>query len=402
MDNLTKEKLQEYKKGPLYELFHAYHPIENDNDRLYITPKKKPVKKEISPINENINQQPLPPMPRTVNDELSVTNQVPQNDTFAMKNAQETRLTQSTQPTQKISNEPIKESSNNTNSVSVSIPKPQIQNQTQSNSVSISIPHPEPVKTVKNTNQVNTVTNQTEREVQPTPTNTQRVESSEQYEQYTTAETKQEPNQSDSYLKNPARTNNTIDAAKPIQNEESINSVENSLPTPNQDTNLLNSIVTQEKSAANSEQQAKEAVYKEIMSSADDIKWIEKSHKLELAFKQDLAKIPLKKITVYSTKDDSEFYIPLNSVLFNMLGSVVIGKSLYLLLIFRNGKTITIAPYDWMKSDKNAVIQQGFQYYYTDLDLSSLKTTLQIMSGSITPTDKYTEFWLKYMPAITD
>ena len=297
MDNLTKEKLQEYKKGPLYELFHAYHPIENDNDRLYITPKKKPVKKEISPINENINQQPLPPMPRTVNDELSVTNQVPQNDTFAMKNAQETRLTQSTQPTQKISNEPIKESSNNTNSVSVSIPKPQIQNQTQSNSVSISIPHPEPVKTVKNTNQVNTVTNQTEREVQPTPTNTQRVESSEQYEQYTTAETKQEPNQSDSYLKNPARTNNTIDAAKPIQNEESINSVENSLPTPNQDTNLLNSIVTQEKSAANSEQQAKEAVYKEIMSSADDIKWIEKSHKLELAFKQDLAKIPLKKIT---------------------------------------------------------------------------------------------------------
>lgn len=396
MDNLTKEKLQEYKKGTLYELFHAYHPIENDNDRLYITPKKKPVKKEISPINENINQQPLPPMPRTVNDELSVTNQVPQNDTFAMKNAQETRLTQ---PTQKISNEPIKESSNNTNSVSVSIPKPQIQNQTQSNSVSISIPHPEPVKTVKNTNQVNTVTNQTEREVQPTLTNTQRVESSEQY---TTAETKQEPNQSDSYLKNPARTNNTIDAAKPIQNEESINSVENSLPTPNQDTNLLNSIVTQEKSAANSEQQAKEAVYKEIMSSADDIKWIEKSHKLELAFKQDLAKIPLKKITVYSTKDDSEFYIPLNSVLFNMLGSVVIGKSLYLLLIFRNGKTITIAPYDWMKSDKNAVIQQGFQYYYTDLDLSSLKTTLQIMSGSITPTDKYTEFWLKYMPAITD
>ena len=85
-----------------------------------------------------------------------------------------------------------------------------------------------------------------------------------------------------------------------------------------------------------------------------------------------------------------------------MLGSVVIGKSLYLLLIFRNGKTITIAPYDWMKSDKNAVIQQGFQYYYTDLDLSSLKTTLQIMSGLITPTDKYTEFWLKYMPAITD
>lgn len=398
MNNITKEKLQEYKKSPLYELFHAYHPIENDNDRLYITPKKKPVKEEISPVTENINQQPLPTMPRTVNDELSVTNQVPQNDTFAMKNTQETR------PTQKVSNAPIQESPNNTNSVSVSIPKPQIQNQTQSNSASISIPHPEPVKTVKNTNQVNTVTNQTERELQQKPTNiqTQRVESSEQYEQYTTAETKQESNQSDSYLNNPARTNNTINAAKPIQNEESINSVENPLPTPNQDTNLLNSIVTQEKSAANSDQQAKEAVYKEIMSSADDIKWIEKSHKLELAFKQDLAKIPLKKITVYSTKDDSEFYIPLNSVLFNMLGSVVIGKSLYLLLIFRNGKTITIAPYDWMKSDKNAVIQQGFQYYYTDLDLSSLKTTLQIMSGSITPTDKYTEFWLKYMPAITD
>ncbi len=170
-------------------------------------------------------------------------------------------------------------------------------------------------------------------------------------------------------------------------------------PQPRNKANLLDDVLGSMTTKKAPEHQNSQ-IYEQIRNAANDKDWLLKTHEMDLAFKSDLQKLSIKRLTVYDCQDSQESYIPFNSLLFNMLGSVIIGKDQFIIFIFRNGKNISIAPSSWFSEDKSETINAGFNFYYKNINFTKLVESLKVMSVNINSTDKYTEFWLKYMPIV--
>ncbi|WP_298491138.1 hypothetical protein [uncultured Lactobacillus sp.] len=355
MENDITKSIENYKKSKLYTIFHSFQKPEDEEETLYIQPRyneedsqkiNHAMKKEDATLknkemeSNNITETNLNVPTQT---QYPVTDKTPQNNTYSSNKQPKVNT--------KTSDNEYNETSN--------YGGPKI-----SENISIDIPSHESSVTI--------------------PTNFNSMQNNLAERKDSNLEN-QNSHQSDTnkHLKK--------DTVNPTLNTRIEKGKSNNKAFP---SNLINQVIEQKEKTVEVDS------YQAIKDAAKDINWIEKSQRLELAFKDDLAKIPLKKITVYSVKDNSESYIPLDSLLFNLLGSVAIGNSLYILFIFRNGKNISIAPEKWIKANREDCLKNGFQFFYKDLDLEKLISALKIMSVSITPTEEYTEFWLKYMPVI--
>lgn len=422
------EHINKYKETPLYKTFHSYHSLDDEEERLVfkqITPQnnkdKTPNEVQDSKEAEVVKNKQLDfaksiveqkntdngartPTPLSNRDEEAMTDKTPQNQTFKNNEVKHHVITPN-----ETNNRPVKQVkptatplvhrpatsgiATTPSDTSVSTPR---------NTTAVSYGGPETIN--PNTTTVNTSL-PTHSESITIPTRNNNTESNSSKEAF-------EPSLKEKTIENERKTEVAREplapkkALKPnnINNEEVQNKTESKLKPKqgDKDTNNLLMDVLKKKTKPKSKPTHNSDSYEQIKKAGEDINFIEKSQRLELAFKHDLAKIPLKQLNVYSIDDQSKSFIPFNTSLFNVLGSVVVGKSMYILFIFRNGKSIAIAPENWAKNEKEMTVKTGFQFFYKDeeVDFTKLTETLKIMAGSVTPTKDYTEFWLKYMPAI--
>lgn len=433
MSQELAEHINKYKDTPLYKTFHSYHSSNDEEERLVfnpITPKKKEMasdkeQKTEQPVNNknlefakslaensSINTDMKQATPLTSKDEEAITDKTPQNQSFNKKevkhdiikpNESNNRPVQEVKPTATpLVHRPATSGIASTPSdTSVSIPR---------NTTAESYGGPGVSKT--NTATVKKPSLPTHSESITIPTREPNAQEKLNNKTNSSLETEKA---TDSPLKEKTNTDERttevarepITPKKKLQNKNSESkqtqpTATSKVKPSNEDKETNNLLMDVLKKKATSKPAQRTDSYEQIKKAGEDINFIEKSHRLELAFKQDLAKIPLKQLNVYNIEDQSKSFIPFNTSLFNVLGSVVVGKSMYILFIFRNGKNIAIAPENWAVNEKEMTIKNGFQFFYKEkeIDFNKLTETLKIMAGSVTPTNDYTEFWLKYMPAI--
>ena len=422
MNKDLAKTIEEYKETPLYQVFHSYHPIDEEEDRLVFNPNiKKPTSQptpQATDMAENKNlafakqlaqkndtkanpSTKSASQPLNSQQEEAMTDKTPQNDSFVNKQAAIKEPIDADEPNRPIKvvkptatplvNQPATSGiaktpsdtsvtiPRNTTSASYGGPKnedsgatTQITVTPKTNSASITIPNTKTAPAASENQTSESIEIPAHQKKQTTEVARKPIAPKVQTPKKDDASTAPKPNKEEN-------TNNQVAANT---------------------TNLLQDVLAKKKTTP--EPAAKNDAYEQIKKAGQDISFIEESHRLELAFKKDLAKIPLKQLNVYNIDDDSKSFIPFNTSLFNVLGSVVVGKAMYILFIFRNGKNIAIAPEGWAKNERQVTVENGFQFYYkeNDIDFAKLTETLKIMAGSITPTNDYTEFWLKYMPAI--
>lgn len=382
---INENKIEDYKKTNVYKMFHTYIPTQKDDSDL-LTIKK--IKSE-EPTHENTVKETNTLDDSNDNKEnqthkISVTDKTPQNPLLSSNKPQTYSVSVKIPQTKESQSPKVAEQTKpqeNTETV-----KPQVTKVLETNKPVKPAKIEEPDKTVEN--------------LQPQPVSDivgqQNMQQPKLQLPTTVIDSTHEERKEQSATISP-----TSDATLPNKPEQ----VEpTSQVAPNtqikQPENLLDTVLDMSTAPVQDpNQNKKELIYQEVQKAAQDVKWIKQSHAFEFAFKNDLAKLPLNKLSLFSIDDNSEAYIPLNTILLNHLGSVVIGKELYILLLFRDGKIIQIAPKSWL-SQKDNLKNNGFNYYYDKLDMTKLLTTLKKLSASITPSDKFTEFWLKYAPII--
>lgn len=231
----------------------------------------------------------------------------------------------------------------------------------------------------------------TDNKVESTPdTNTNNTKAEETEKPATEPVTSQKP-QNQVYAKSNTSTYSdsiSIPTKKVDPDTETTKTTSEPIEPKSDASNLLNTVINDEGD-----------LYKKVQDVEKDVDWIKASHQFELTFKKNLISLPVNKITVFDIADHTESYIPFNSILLNHLGSLVIGKELYIILVFRNGQIIQLAPKSWVNTN-HPLTNSGFHYYYDNLDMDRFLQTLKQLSVSITSTERFTEFWLKYAPII--
>lgn len=122
--------------------------------------------------------------------------------------------------------------------------------------------------------------------------------------------------------------------------------------------------------------------------------------KIQLLFDEN--KLPVKQINIVNVNDGTESYIPLDNELFHLLSSVVIGKNGDITMVFRDATSLQIAPANWAANQeaKETLFQNGFDFYYENLDLKALSNALQSLSSSIVDTKEYIQYWIVFLPII--
>lgn len=139
-----------------------------------------------------------------------------------------------------------------------------------------------------------------------------------------------------------------------------------------------------------------------LQATFETTEWLEQANKLKVELNANLDNMTVKTLKLLDLKDNSETYIPLNRRTLNLLQSVIIGQSKFIILIFADGTTLTIAPKAWLDQGAKAtdLIKNKYHFAYHDLDLAQLVKSLKPICASEVNTPMYMQMWLKYIPII--
>lgn len=116
----------------------------------------------------------------------------------------------------------------------------------------------------------------------------------------------------------------------------------------------------------------------------------------------DLDNLSTKEIKTKSLSNGEVGYMPLDHELFHLLSNVVIGKNLNIMMFFRDGSSVKLAPEKWGTDSnlKELLINHDFLFNYYDLNVSNLVNDLKKISYSTLILPEYTQFWIPFLPII--
>lgn len=70
--------------------------------------------------------------------------------------------------------------------------------------------------------------------------------------------------------------------------------------------------------------------------------------------------------------------MPIDNALLHTLGSIIIGKNLDLIFIFRDGNVISMCPESWLQVQQPDQLKKNFEWTYSE----------------------WMQLWMKYVPII--
>lgn len=143
-------------------------------------------------------------------------------------------------------------------------------------------------------------------------------------------------------------------------------------------------------------------IYNMIKESAATATLIEKTQ-VQVKLSSEIDNFTLKKIDLIDLTNSSSNYISLDHELFHLLGIVVIGKNLDIILFFRDGTKLQIAPANWVKGNneqtKQQLINSNYLYTYTDeFDINQFSNEIHSISSYTSVNDNYSEYWIEFLP----
>lgn len=150
-----------------------------------------------------------------------------------------------------------------------------------------------------------------------------------------------------------------------------------------------------------------DTIFKKIQEAAATATYIEET-KVHVKLSANIDKLPTKQIDVLSLEDNSQSYIPLDAEFFHLLGFAVIGKNLDVILTFRDGTELRIAPESFLKNKdkdeaavKKTLLANNYNYVYQNVDIEKLGASLKMLSSHVFNTDKYSQYWIEFLPMIS-
>ncbi|MCI7335394.1 MAG: hypothetical protein MSH35_01245 [Lactobacillus amylovorus] len=101
---------------------------------------------------------------------------------------------------------------------------------------------------------------------------------------------------------------------------------------------------------------------------------LNQTHALMEITKNSLKNISIKQLRLTNITDRSEVkHMPIDNALLHTLGSIIIGKNLDLIFIFRDGNVISMCPESWLQVQQPDQLKKNFEW---------------------------TQLWMKYVPII--
>ena len=89
--------------------------------------------------------------------------------------------------------------------------------------------------------------------------------------------------------------------------------------------------------------------------------------------------ISIKQLRLTNITDRSKVkHMPIDNALLHTLGSIIIGKNLDLIFIFRDGNVISMCPESWLQVQQPDQLKKNFEWTYSE----------------------WTQLWMKYVPII--
>ena len=95
--------------------------------------------------------------------------------------------------------------------------------------------------------------------------------------------------------------------------------------------------------------------------------------------KNSLKNISIKQLRLTNITDRSKVkHMPIDNALLHTLGSIIIGKNLDLIFIFRDGNVISMCPESWLQVQQPDQLKKNFEWTYSE----------------------WMQLWMKYVPMI--
>lgn len=160
-----------------------------------------------------------------------------------------------------------------------------------------------------------------------------------------------------------------------------------------------------EEEADNSEEKSR--IFQEIQGAINTRKWVESVQQIKLAQKANFNNMPLDHLDLVGisngVSDNKPYRVDLDPMFFKLFQIILIGQNLDITLLARDGNSteISIAPPDWVKTDKykDMLIDGNYLYSYTeDLDFDKLMQTLYRFTYRPVQTKGYTELFITDLP----
>lgn len=351
---LTKDQLDDYQQNKAcYEIFHTYHPINENEQMVYKKTNPTNDQKVVIPNQNTRTNQVVKP---NNTKDIVATDRRPQNPQF--KNMQYEQLGPNTTP-----NENKNRAVNHFNKVS---------NPVKTNSS-------DPIETQEVVHFIPNQENTTNQSTAP-------------IKKRHIANTFQ-PTEFD----NSTQPKNEVPKVNHFKNESNTTNVETN------NMNMLSKAVNESNNLINGQDLQAEK-YSEIKKAATQLEWVQKINSFELGYKKDLRNLPIPALRTFDLTDNQEMYLPLKdpSTLHD-INSFTITKDMCILLLFRNNAAIKMAPEAWFDNGKNRdiLLKNKFQYFYKQVDSNALVETLKRISITSTSTPEMTQFIIKHMPFVS-
>ena len=139
----------------------------------------------------------------------------------------------------------------------------------------------------------------------------------------------------------------------------------------------------------------------DIQNSVDVQTLLNQTHALMEITKNSLKNISIKQLRLTNITDRSKVkHMPIDNALLHTLGSIIIGKNLDLIFIFRDGNVISMCPESWLQVQQPDQLKKNFEWTYSPFDIQKFISELSNLTAAVTNTPEWTQLWMKYVPII--
>ena len=110
----------------------------------------------------------------------------------------------------------------------------------------------------------------------------------------------------------------------------------------------------------------------------------------------------LKAISLTNLENSKESNLILDDEFFHQLASLVLGKNLELMFIFRNGVSLKIAPNSWISDvSLEDVLEAGFDFCYDADEIDKITEEMENWGGTSYVVQDYIQYWFPFRPLTT-
>lgn len=139
----------------------------------------------------------------------------------------------------------------------------------------------------------------------------------------------------------------------------------------------------------------------DIQNSVDVQTLLNQTHALMEITKNNLKNISIKQLKLTNIADRGKVkHMPIDNALLHTLGSIIVGKNLDLIFIFRDGNVISMCPESWLQVQQPDQLKKNFEWTYSPFDIQKFISELSNLTAAVTNTPEWTQLWMKYVPII--